>query len=102
MSRVYILILNWNGWGDTIECLESVFRNVYMDFRVIVCDNGSVDGSLSHIRSWSKGELDSFVPSGNPLRRLSHPPIRKPVSIWEYDGAQAEDGGADTDRKSVV
>jgi len=25
--KVAIIILNWNGWKDTIECLESVFRN---------------------------------------------------------------------------
>jgi hypothetical protein len=27
--KVYMLILNYNGWRDTIECLESVFRNDY-------------------------------------------------------------------------
>ena len=25
--KVAINILNWNGWKDTIESLESVFRN---------------------------------------------------------------------------
>lgn len=23
-----IIILNWNGWKDTIECLESVFNEI--------------------------------------------------------------------------
>jgi GT2 family glycosyltransferase len=26
---VYLVILNWNGWQDTLECLESVFRQDY-------------------------------------------------------------------------
>jgi hypothetical protein len=26
--KVYIIILNYNGWADTIECLESVLRNI--------------------------------------------------------------------------
>jgi GT2 family glycosyltransferase len=27
-GKVYIIILNYNGWADTIECLESVLRNI--------------------------------------------------------------------------
>jgi len=41
MPKVAIIILNWNGWKDTIECLESVFRNTYPNYQVIVIDNGS-------------------------------------------------------------
>ena len=26
-SRVYVLVLNWNGWSETIDCLESVLRS---------------------------------------------------------------------------
>jgi len=38
--KVAIIILNWNGWKDTIECLESVFKNIYPNYQVIVVDNG--------------------------------------------------------------
>ena len=31
--KVYVLILNYNGWRDTIECLESVFRNDYPNYQ---------------------------------------------------------------------
>ena len=51
--RVYIVLLNWNGWRDTIECLRSVFGLEYSNARVVVCDNGSTDGSLDHIRAWA-------------------------------------------------
>ena len=27
--RVSIILLNWNGWKDTIECLESIYRIKY-------------------------------------------------------------------------
>src|SRR3990172_7009722 len=94
VSKVYILIVNWNGWGDTVECLESVFRNDYPDYQVIVCDNGSEDGSLDLIRAWAEGNLDVFVPEDNPLRRLSIPPFAKPVPWVELDREQAETGGA--------
>ena len=48
--KVAIIILNWNGWKDTIECLESVFRIDYPNYQVIVVDNGSTDDSVEHIR----------------------------------------------------
>ena len=41
--KVAIIILNYNGWKDTIECLESVLRNDYPNYQVIVVDNSSPD-----------------------------------------------------------
>lgn len=91
--RVYVLLVNWNGWADTIECLESVFRQKYTNFSVIVCDNDSGDGSISHVRSWAEGEFVPQVPDDNPLRVLSYPPVPKPISYVEYNRASAEAGG---------
>jgi GT2 family glycosyltransferase len=54
--KSYIVIVNWNGWKDTIECLESVFRLRHDNFVVVVCDNGSSDGSMERIMEWSTGE----------------------------------------------
>lgn len=50
MPKVYIIILNWNGLKDTLECLYSVFKLVYPDFEVIVVDNCSSDDSVEIIR----------------------------------------------------
>ena len=40
--KVSIIVLNWNGLKDTIECLESLKKITYPDYEVIVIDNGSV------------------------------------------------------------
>lgn len=48
--RVAIIILNWNGLGDTIECLEALKRIVYPDYRVIVVDNGSKGDDVRVLR----------------------------------------------------
>lgn len=56
-NRVYVVILNWNGWKDTIECLESVFNLNYPEFRVVICDNASTDDSVEMIRAWMRGDL---------------------------------------------
>jgi GT2 family glycosyltransferase len=39
--RVSIIILNWNGLQDTMECLESLKKITYPNYEVIVVDNGS-------------------------------------------------------------
>jgi hypothetical protein len=51
MAKVYIVILNWNGLSDTLECLASVFQLDYLNFEAIVVDNGSSDESVETIRS---------------------------------------------------
>src|SRR5436190_847028 len=53
-SRTYIVILNWNGWKDTINCLESVLLLSEVQFTAVVCDNQSSDGSMEHIEGWAQ------------------------------------------------
>ena len=48
---VYVVILNTNRRGDTLACLESLLANSYANFKVIVLDNHSIDGSVEAIRS---------------------------------------------------
>src|ERR1700679_1184576 len=55
--RVYIVILNWNGWSDTIACVESVLQQDYENFRVIICDNGSTDDSVAQLLKWAAASL---------------------------------------------
>ncbi len=53
--KVAIIILNWNGWQDTIECLESLQRITYPNFYVVIVDNASTDSSVEKIGAWLKG-----------------------------------------------
>jgi GT2 family glycosyltransferase len=47
---VSIIILNWNGLEDTIECLESLKKITYPDYNVIVVDNASAGNDLEVIK----------------------------------------------------
>ncbi|MFA5250585.1 MAG: glycosyltransferase family 2 protein [Parachlamydiales bacterium] len=39
--KICLVILNYNGLSDTLECLDSVFKMDHPAFEVIVIDNGS-------------------------------------------------------------
>lgn len=47
---VVILVLNWNGWNDTLRCLDSLDRLEYDHHSGLVVDNGSSDPSEAKIR----------------------------------------------------
>lgn len=55
--RVAIIILNWNNWTDTLQCLESLQQITYPHYQVIVVDNGSQDDSLPRIREQAPEDL---------------------------------------------
>lgn len=84
-GKVYIIILNWNGWKDTIECLESVFRNRYSNYQVIVCDNNSSDDSLNKIKEWADGKVNAPISPQQEIAKYTYPAIQKPISYAEYN-----------------
>ena len=47
--RVFCVIVNWNGWQDTLVCLASLRAQDYPHLQVLVVDNGSTDGSVQRI-----------------------------------------------------
>jgi len=50
VPEVAVIVLNWNGRDDTLACLESLRAVDYVNYRVLVVDNGSTDGSVDAIR----------------------------------------------------
>ncbi len=42
---VSIVVLNWNSYDDTINCIESLKKITYPEYEIIIVDNGSTDGS---------------------------------------------------------
>lgn len=52
MPLVYIIVLNYNNWFDTIECLESLKKLNYNNFKVILIDNNSTDDSFSKLNEY--------------------------------------------------
>ncbi len=48
--RVYIIVLNYKRRDDTLECLGSLFRMDYPNYKVLVVDNASSDGTADAVR----------------------------------------------------
>lgn len=49
-----IILLNFNGATDTLECLESLRNAQLDDAAVILIDNGSSDDSVERLLAWNK------------------------------------------------
>lgn len=82
--KVSIIILNWNGWKDTIECLESLQRITYPNYGIILVDNWSKDESIENIKKWANGEIK--VKS----KFFKYNPTNKPIEWTEYNREEAE------------
>lgn len=77
----YIIIVNYKGWKDTIECVESILKSDYPYYKIIICDNNSADDSIEMIRKWATG---AFIPDylgKSPLRSIIEPMTDKPIDI---------------------
>ena len=50
MPKVSVIVLNWNGKEHLQACLDSLRRQSFSDFEVIMADNASTDGSQDFVR----------------------------------------------------
>ena len=67
VKRVAVVVLNWNGWKDTISCVESLQQLDYPDFWLIVVDNASSDDSVTRIKAAMPDGIVCSAHETNPL-----------------------------------
>lgn len=60
MNKVAIVVLNWNGIEDTLACVDSLLKQSYPEFKIIVVDNGSKDDSVKILREFQKAHADTI------------------------------------------
>lgn len=61
--RVGVVLVNWRGWRDTLQALETLFAGDYVHFDAVVVDNNSGDDSVEHILAWAQGREVAVLPS---------------------------------------
>jgi len=81
--HISVIILNWNGWQDTIECLETVLKNNYQNYHILLIDNFSEDDSITRIRQWASGDWNMEIKTSFP--DLVYPLVKKPVKLLELN-----------------
>jgi len=48
---VACILVNWNNWRDTADCLTSLADHLYPNLRVLVVDNASTNDSVAQLRA---------------------------------------------------
>jgi GT2 family glycosyltransferase len=79
LPRLGVVLVNWNRWSDTIECLESILRSS-IPLRIVVVDNASGDGSPDRIVDWAAG-ANPAVATSVAFAKFSTPEIPKPLVL---------------------
>ena len=72
--RVYIILVNYNGFDDTVDCIKSLKNSSYMNYKIIVVDNNSTitttQEHMEYIRAnseWISSEKNLGFSGGNNL-----------------------------------
>jgi hypothetical protein len=55
---VCVIILNWNGYDFTAQCLESLQHISYPNYIIVIVDNGSTDGSVQKLHDRYDSKVD--------------------------------------------
>ncbi|MBZ9652271.1 glycosyltransferase family 2 protein [Psychroflexus montanilacus] len=64
---VNVIIVNYNCWRYTIDCIYSLLKSTYDNFHIYVLDNNSTDHSCFKIKEWSKlNDISLTSIPGNP------------------------------------
>lgn len=78
-KKISIIILNYNGFRDTIEVLSSISALEYPFFNVILIDNGSIDQSVEELTAWVHKRFTVDIYQNDVL----DPSVKKIVSANE-------------------
>jgi GT2 family glycosyltransferase len=58
-SKIFsVIIVNYNGKNYLKNCINSILKNSYDDYEIIIADNNSTDGSVSFIENEFSASLD--------------------------------------------
>ncbi|MFH2032787.1 MAG: glycosyltransferase family 2 protein [Bacteroidota bacterium] len=48
---VFAVVLNYNGFDDTKNCIKSLINSGYSNLKIVIVDNSSTDNSLTHLKN---------------------------------------------------
>ena len=69
---VYIVILNYNDFNETISCLKSIDKVSYVNYRIVIVDNCSTDNSIKHIKNYFSKINQKYKYHNNASKLISN------------------------------
>ena len=76
--KVYVIIINYNAVEDTIECLETLYKQRFNNIQTVVVDNSTENRTLEKIKRWADAEWNSEIKTQYP--ELVFPLCNKPIT----------------------
>lgn len=68
MKKVGIILVNYNGTEDTIECIKSIEESSYKNYKIVVVDNKSLLENLSDLQTFvAQNDNVKLIKSENNL-----------------------------------
>lgn len=95
---VSIILLNWNGYEDTLEALESLYQIDYPNYNVIVADNNSTNDSIEKIKEYALGNIKV---ESKFTKYVENKPIQLTI-LEEGDYTRADNTTTPEDKKLVL
>lgn len=95
---VFIILVNWNGLDDTLECIESIKKSRYTNYKIVVVDNGSnqlpvFDSDIELIKTYQNlgfaegnnvGIRYALAKGADAIWLLNNDTIVTPTTLTEY------------------
>ena len=75
---IHILIVNYNTYQHTIECLESILKQQIKKYQIVIVDNSEDETPLNHLISWCNGDINEINTS---YPEMIYPLAPKPISF---------------------
>lgn len=58
MKKLYIVIINYQSWFDSLDCIKAIYSTDYSNYQVIIIDNNSPNDSVVKIREFLKSGFE--------------------------------------------
>lgn len=82
-KSVAIVILTWNDWINTTQCLDSLLKSDYMNFDLVLVDNNSTELHYHKILEWCK-KRNFYYNIINKKYQFSNLKIKKNKNLFIY------------------
>lgn len=83
---VFVILVNYHSSKDTMECIESILKSGYTDFKTIIIDNSQTQEPFQEILDWALGKTSVQT----QLPHLVYPVSQKPYFVDSFIERQQE------------